>query len=1721
MKMKLFPKFASLMLASAFIFNTTPITTSALSDNPFEREDFLRLKILESASKKGNEVFAKAPEYLGKTERYIAVFKENASLKQIKKALEGYSYRLLADSDERIFLVHLPTSEEFETKNRDILQSLEKDALKEQSSYYPNDTYSTAYEIKLLEMNEAWGYTLGDESVIVAIVDSGIDRHHEDFSQTNILPGYDYESGQSFVDADSSGHGTKIAGIISATSDNGIGLSGIAPKCSILPLKITNSEGKIYTSDFIDSLYLAVDSGADVVNMSLGGYDKLESEEKAVKYAVDKGCILVAAAGNEGNHKDFSGMKCYPASYDGVISVGATDENGKSCVFSQHNDSVDISAPGSALTLLQAGGGYTTDSGTSFSTAYISGLAALTLSILDEGYTITSDQFDYLISHTAKGEESDRMGKGLLSPKDALKKANYPLLSGVEENEIYYDNVRIHFNRGKGLLDGDEFSSGELCKHTGEHTLTITDGNKKTEISFITDNLPLSYSLKEGNGYSYLTFPFGTATLNGHPYSSGDKITSDGNHRLILTGLYGNTESFDFSLSFASPKINGVKDGETYSHPLGISVATGGKVYLDGKEAKKEFTVWEEGQHTLLIKQNGNLKTTVSFTISYENEGNPYKYAVTETSLSDSKSTSGSGFVAVWNKTTRGVRLYKEDTLKLVRYINVNENVTNVYFGKDYLYISGTNHIFSIKNTDVEKNVSLSKIYKFKFPVSASDFNGNALYFAESSSIVSGTVKKIDLTDLTEKDICFIRSIPDVISYDENTDSVAFCKREDGEIYVSLVSGESVSKFKPFEDMKNAEKGFVFRNGKIVSGGKVFSVSENKTVFFVNDDSALYFDGKRLITEKGVYDTETGEIEGFHGFTLKSVDYSNGVYSVCFDKTSLYISKSLPTATVTPPTAVSGEGFGHTENFSLSKEYLHTALCGGVIYASSTDNAIYLLDEKTLQYINCIYLPFVPTGIKSTDNKVFAYSKEVNVLAVYNTQTLTLAYFDTPSGVSHLAVCGKYIAFVSNGELHLTDGTGSPIQFDGEGEYISTAFSTDGNTLFATHFKSFYTVLTAYNLTDLSVKYERTLDYEVGEIFCDSEYLYINTAAYYTKNGGVAAWCDYTIYGNTSSFFVTESGLYTGVEYISEYNAKGNAFILKKSNELLVFDKNGAKRFLNPYPSNLDILPTVSGIQNGKTYSGTVNVSFTKGIGYLDGKEIKSGFSLSDGGTHTLSIFLPFGMSQTYTFSIKASLTSLRIKGGDTAMKVNDTKTFTAEFLPSGSPKESVMFYTDDNCISVTTQGVVTALSQGEATLYAATLDGRLYTSIKISVLSSMLDFTPSYLGVDRENGILYGIPSGTTVDTLISWLDSSLRKDALVSLNGEKAEGIVKTGMKIALLSKSNKELDSLLISVTGDCNGDGNVDIGDLATACQLMGDENAKAVFVKSADFSNTGTIDVADTFTYKEIVLGNEKIVENANTEKPLFENNITLEHLYKDDGTLTVRILIKGVNLRGVSGSILYDKEKLTYISSERIGYINGVEDFGDEISFLCAYRGNVSNTQEGEEVLELMFLPNFKESCQLTLTDLVIFMDKTYSAEDITKTVPVFETNELLSLTTSAGTLIPEFSPEVHSYVLRLPNDVSSVSFSHQGKGELSVIANDEIKDGDTIRLYFEDSEYILTVIKDSAPNVKKDSFPVWAIVLLSVSVATVIFLLFFGKNIKEKLFSVVKKEDLPTDNKG
>lgn len=219
----------------------------------------------------------------------------------------------------------------------------------------------------------------------VCVVDTGYDITHPDLtSDSNVVTGYEGDLSAGSWDYDGHGHGTHVAGTIAAIGGNGVGVVGVNRngELKLHIVKVFNDNGSwAWGSDLIAAVEECVDSGSNVVNMSLGGGSYSQTASDAYQRIFqDDDVLLVAAAGNGGNTSYL-----YPASYEYVMSVAATDSNNDLASFSQRNDQVDIAAPGKAVKSTLPSNvnssGYASWSGTSMATPHVAGVAALVWSL--------------------------------------------------------------------------------------------------------------------------------------------------------------------------------------------------------------------------------------------------------------------------------------------------------------------------------------------------------------------------------------------------------------------------------------------------------------------------------------------------------------------------------------------------------------------------------------------------------------------------------------------------------------------------------------------------------------------------------------------------------------------------------------------------------------------------------------------------------------------------------------------------------------------------------------------------------------------------------------------------------------------------------------------------------------------------------------------------------------------------------------------------------------------------------------------------------------------------------------------------------------------------------------------------------------------------------------------------------------------------------------------
>lgn len=250
------------------------------------------------------------------------------------------------------------------------VESVESDKVRKREGI-PNDSdYGVQWALGKIGWDKVFCVSVPAGKSKVAILDSGIDSGHRDLLNS-VVPGISFIDGGNGL-SDSVGHGTQMAGVIAAVTDNGAGIAGVAfAGTSIVPVTVLDSNGNGSDSDIIQGIVWAADNGADVIVMGFSSPDYSQHLQDALDYAWEKGAVLVAAAGNSG-----STVPAFPAGARGVIGVSATDENDMITSFSNTGEAVFIAAPGSNIYTTLLDNSYDYVSGTSMASAIVGGVAA-------------------------------------------------------------------------------------------------------------------------------------------------------------------------------------------------------------------------------------------------------------------------------------------------------------------------------------------------------------------------------------------------------------------------------------------------------------------------------------------------------------------------------------------------------------------------------------------------------------------------------------------------------------------------------------------------------------------------------------------------------------------------------------------------------------------------------------------------------------------------------------------------------------------------------------------------------------------------------------------------------------------------------------------------------------------------------------------------------------------------------------------------------------------------------------------------------------------------------------------------------------------------------------------------------------------------------------------------------------------------------------------------
>ncbi|HEX2959245.1 MAG TPA: S8 family serine peptidase, partial [Chitinispirillaceae bacterium] len=316
-----------------------------------------------------------------------------------------------------------------------------------------------------IDMPEAWSIEQGDSNVIIAILDSGIKSGKGDFDgrvwinrkdtldfidndsngYVDDFRGYNFASGDTRTIDDVNGHGTAVASIIGANFHNREGMAGINGHSKLMILKVTESDGRSLVSDIAEAIYYAADNGARVINISHANPAGVLTVDDAIAYAHSKKVVVCAGAGNDNVNQIY-----YPARFKNVIAVGGTTQHDKRCLAwmgdstsggSNYGDSLDVVAPGEYIfTLTLTDGAQPFKSGTSMSTAFVSGLASL---LVSQNPDITPEIVTQIIRSSAEDQVGD--------PSEDTK--------GYDK---YYGYGRI--NAYYALLKGEELKTGKKPK---------------------------------------------------------------------------------------------------------------------------------------------------------------------------------------------------------------------------------------------------------------------------------------------------------------------------------------------------------------------------------------------------------------------------------------------------------------------------------------------------------------------------------------------------------------------------------------------------------------------------------------------------------------------------------------------------------------------------------------------------------------------------------------------------------------------------------------------------------------------------------------------------------------------------------------------------------------------------------------------------------------------------------------------------------------------------------------------------------------------------------------------------------------------------------------------------------------------------------------------------------------------------------------------------------
>lgn len=481
------------------------------------------------------------------SEKEIVVY-ANQPIKNNKAAVSGLKTAKWVSENSQVYVVNEAELPEIKKRKAQGLVKAYSYNKKYKISLTPNDprySLSGQWGLRKISAPEAWDITTGNSEVKIAVIDTGFKLDHPDLS-SKFVAGYDFVNNDTdpsipaIVDGvaeDSYYHGTMVAGIAAAATNNSIGIAGVDWSAKIMPLMACDNEGDCYLDKIANAVSFAKNNGANVINLSLGGPSGASVLETAINEAVAAGVTVVAASGNDNL------AVSYPAAYTNVIAVGATSSDDIRASFSNYGPQLDVVAPGVGVESTYAHwngtsfiDGYATSNGTSFSAPYVSGLASLLLSTSDYSPAQIRDRIRSSADKVSgmNGENMDNYyGYGRINAHNAL--------SGVVTTVASNSNISLNSFRVT-MEDTSNPESYVLAQFPaiGEPVSVRPSLKNDNDYSIVLENLKIRGTLSSGTKFVVGAVPSLTLPAN--------SITAVPVQSFNITSFYTHTFSIEYEV---------------------------------------------------------------------------------------------------------------------------------------------------------------------------------------------------------------------------------------------------------------------------------------------------------------------------------------------------------------------------------------------------------------------------------------------------------------------------------------------------------------------------------------------------------------------------------------------------------------------------------------------------------------------------------------------------------------------------------------------------------------------------------------------------------------------------------------------------------------------------------------------------------------------------------------------------------------------------------------------------------------------------------------------------------------------------------------------------------------------------------------------------------------------------------------------------------------------